>query len=148
MGLWEWALDAYARPGVPDACLELQDRYGQNTCLLLWAVWAEMADAAVLARAAEAAYRWDRAAVLPLRQARRSLKPACPPVDDGAREALREEVKAAELRAERLLLETLAGLTGDNRGGTPALQALKAASKAWGPPAPDPALAALAAALG
>lgn len=148
MPLWEWALDAYARPGVPEACLELQDRHGQNTCLLLWAVWAETADPSLLARAAEVAARWDQTALLPLRRARRALKPPCPPVDDGAREGLREDVKAAELRAERLLLETLGDLSGDTKGGTPALQALKAASKSWGPPAPDRALAVLAAALG
>jgi uncharacterized protein (TIGR02444 family) len=37
---WEWALDAYARPGVAEACLELQDVHGQNVPLLLWAAWA------------------------------------------------------------------------------------------------------------
>ena len=39
MSLWGWTLEAYARPGVPEACLELQDEYGQNTSYLLWAVW-------------------------------------------------------------------------------------------------------------
>src|SRR5262249_34016824 len=41
MSLWEWTLEAYARPGVPEATLSLQDRHGQNTSYLLWAVWAE-----------------------------------------------------------------------------------------------------------
>ena len=43
----------------------------------------------------------------PRRGVRGALKPAFPPVDDGAREALREDVKAAELRAERVLMEIL-----------------------------------------
>ena len=37
MSLWDWALEVYARPGVPDTCLVLQDDHGQNTSYLLWA---------------------------------------------------------------------------------------------------------------
>ncbi|MBS0333783.1 MAG: TIGR02444 family protein [Proteobacteria bacterium] len=147
MGLWDWTLQAYARPGVPDACLSLQDDHGQNTPLLLWAVWAETGDVELLARAAGLARRWDMVAVSPIRGVRRALKPPFEGVGDAAREALRDDVKAAELRAERVLLETLEAL-GKGPGGVPALQALQAASRAWGRPAPDDALAALAAALG
>ncbi|MFC3071445.1 TIGR02444 family protein [Phenylobacterium soli] len=148
MAIWEWALEAYARPGVPEQCLRLQDEFGQNTPLLLWAVWAEAADPALMARAADLARRWQDAAILPLRAARRALKPALPLVEDAAREGLREEVKAAELRAERVLLEALEALSGDELRGAHALDALKAASAAWNPAAPDAELAALAAALG
>lgn len=148
MAIWEWALEAYARPGAPEQCLRLQDAFGQNTSLLLWAVWAEAGDPALIARAAEIARRWDETALLPLRAVRRALKPALPPVDDAAREGLREDVKAAELRAERVLLETLAELSGGEPQGAHALDALKAASAAWNPAAPDDELAALAAALG
>lgn len=147
MGIWDWALEAYAQPGVPDACLTLQDEHGQNTSLLLWAVYAEVNDPVLLARAAEAARAWDATALKPLREVRRALKPPLPPFGDGARQELREEVKAVELAAERLLLETLEGLSR-GRGGARALQALEAASKAWDKPAPADALARLAAALG
>jgi uncharacterized protein (TIGR02444 family) len=148
VAIWEWALDAYARPGVPEACLALQDQHGQNTSLLLWAVWAEAADPKLLARAAEITRRWEATALVPLREVRRALKPPAPPVPDLAREGLREDVKAAELRAERVLMETLEDLGGAASGGAHALSALKAASEAWGKPAPDAVLAALAAALG
>ena len=37
--LWDWALKAYAAPGVQEACLQLQDGVGQNVPLLLWAGW-------------------------------------------------------------------------------------------------------------
>ena len=147
MSLWDWTLEAYARPGVPEACLTLQDEHGQNTSLLLWAVWAETADAELLARAADAAHRWEEIALAPLRSVRRGLKPPLPPVADKAREGLRDDVKAAELRAERVLMETLETM-GVRRGGAHALAALEAASAAWGKPAPANALAALAAALG
>lgn len=147
MAIWEWALEAYAQPGVPEACLRLQDEHGQNTSLLLWAVYAEVKDPELLARAAEATRAWDRTALVPLRDVRRALKPPLPPVDDGARMALREEVKRLELAAERLLLETLDGMS-QGLGGAHALEALEAASKAWDKPAPAGALAELAAALG
>lgn len=147
MSLWDWTLRAYAQPGVPEACLDLQDRHGQNTSLLLWAVWAEAADPALLARAAAVAHDWDTEVLTPLREVRRRLKPARPPVDDAAREGLREDVKAAELRAERVLMETLEALSGEDKAGAHALDALRSASAAWGPPAPDEALAVLAAAL-
>jgi uncharacterized protein (TIGR02444 family) len=148
MSLWDWTLKAYAQPGVPEACLRLQDVLGQNTDLLLWAVWAETADQDLLARAAELARAWEATALVPLREVRRALKAPFPRVEDGAREGLREDVKAAELRAERVLMEALETMSRHSRGGAHALDALKAASAAWGRPAPDEELAALAAALG
>jgi len=147
MGIWEWVLEAYALEGAPEACLTLQDRHGQNTSFLLWAVWAETADPLLLARGADVARRWDELALQPIRAVRRALKPAFSGVPDDAREGLREDVKAAELRAERVLMESLEGL-GGGRGGAHALAALEAAARAWGRSAPDAALAELAAALG
>lgn len=146
MGLWDWTLSAYANPGVPEACLSLQDEHGQMTSFLLWAVWAETADAAFLARAADVARRWDGLALTPIRNVRRALKPGFDGVPDDAREGLREDIKAAELRAERVLMEALEAIT-PRQGGAHALDALKAASAAWGTSAPDRALAQLAAAL-
>jgi uncharacterized protein (TIGR02444 family) len=147
MALWDWALGVYARPGVPEACLRLQDEFGQNASFLLWAFWARAGEAGLLADAAAAARRWDGLALSPLRTVRRALKPACPPVADAPREALRDEVKRAELHAERVLVETLERLGGGSRGDASGLAALKAASQAWGAPAPEAELAVLAAAL-
>ena len=150
MSLWDWSLKAYVREGVADACLMLQDEHGQNIPLLFWAVWAETSDPQRLAPAADIARRWERLAVAPLRAVRRTLKPALAGVSDVAREELRDDVKAVELRAERVLLEALEAL-GGHRSGAHALAALEAASAAWAGGAanraPDNALAALAAAL-
>jgi len=149
MGLWDWMLAVYERPGVPATCLRLQDEFGQNTSLLLWAAGVRPMDPAVLQAAARAAHAWDETALHPLRGVRRALKAPAPPVPDAAREGLREAVKAAELRAERVLVETLETLGGSSpgAGGGSALQAMTAAVRAWGRPAPEDALAALAAAL-
>jgi uncharacterized protein (TIGR02444 family) len=147
MSIWDWTLRAYGQNGVPEACLTLQDDYAQNTSFLLWAVWAEAEDPAMLARAAVWAKDWDEKVLTPIRDSRRALKPAFPPVGDGAREGLRDDIKAAELRAERVLMETLAEMAGAASGDAHALDALRAAAAAWGRPVPDAALARLAQAL-
>jgi uncharacterized protein (TIGR02444 family) len=140
--LWDWVLAAYERPGVPETCLKLQDEHGQNTSLLLWAIRARPAAGAALDRAAAAARAWDETVLHPLRAARRQLKAPCPPVEDLAREGLRADVKAAELRAERVLVETLERLRVDDDGDS-ALDAVTAATRAWGRAAPVETLAAL-----
>lgn len=145
MSLWDWVLSAYERGGVPEATLELQDAHGQNTSFLLWAAWAGVEDPALLERAAAVTRDWDAVALVPLREVRRALKASRPPVADPAREALREDVKAAELKAERVLAETLESLAQPDGGDR--LAALRAASRAWGKQAPEAPLAALAALL-
>lgn len=113
MKLWDWALAAYARPGVAAACLSLQDDHGQNVPLLLAAAWAAE-DGRTLDsfRAAALAADWDDRAIAALRAARRGLKAPMSGIDDAGRERLRTAVKTAELSAERLLLEGLESLAG------------------------------------
>jgi uncharacterized protein (TIGR02444 family) len=105
--LWDWTLAAYARPGVPEATLALQDEHGFSTARLLWAGWADP-DPETLANGVQITVGWDETVLWPLRNVRRVLKTPRRPFDDGAREGLREDVKAAELRAERVLMEALA----------------------------------------
>jgi uncharacterized protein (TIGR02444 family) len=126
LSLWDWAVETYGRPGVGEACLALQDSYGQNVSFLLWALWAGP-DEAALARGVQAAREWDQAVLAPLRSVRRALK---------TDEALREDIKAAELKAERRLLEALEPLA--KAAPDDALQALTAASTAWGSGAAAP----------
>ena len=113
MRLWDWALAAYARPGVADACLSLQDYHRQNVPLLLAAAWAADEGRTLdLDGAAGLAAAWDDRAVLALRAARRGVQAALPGIDDASREALRTTIKAVELSAERLLLDALERLAG------------------------------------
>lgn len=144
MSFWDWALAAYDRPGVAEACLVLQDDHGQQTAYLLWAAWASPPDAA-LADGAELARHWEATILGPVRQARRALKTPLAPVDDTARTDVRETIKAAELDLERLLMTSLAGLSEPATG--PALPALIRAGEAWGDPPPVEALETLARAL-
>ena len=141
---WDWALAAYDRPGVAEACLSLQDDHGQQTAYLLWAAWASP-PAAALADGAELARHWETTILGPVRQSRRALKAPLEPVDDAARLAVRETVKAVELDLEKLLMTSLAGLSTPGPGA--AISALVRAGAAWGDPPSPEALQRLATAL-
>jgi uncharacterized protein (TIGR02444 family) len=149
MSFWDWALAAYARPGVADSCLELQDDHGQCVPYLLWAAWAAAdgrpLSAQLLAQGAALARAWEATAVGPLRQARRRLKSPLVGLDDGAREAVRRQVKAAELAAERAVMDALQALSPSGSGpALPLAPALTDAARASGSEPPLQALRALA----
>ena len=147
MTLWDFAVSLYARPGVEPACLALQDDHDQCVPLLLWRLWAlgRTVDAATLRSAVDLARDWDQRVVAPLRSVRRSLAAPAPPISDAPRLSLRESVKASELAAERLLLESLETLTSKDRtGGKAAIDALVELADAWSPPAPITLLTYLA----
>lgn len=148
MRLWDWALKAYARQPVADACLHLQDAHGQNVPFLLWAAWtAGEGRSADLALAARMMRAWDVEIGKPLRNVRRALKPPRPPVDEAAKDALRDAVKAVELKGERVLMESLEALSGPAGAPVPVLDGLIAAAAATGDPPRRAALERLAAAL-
>jgi uncharacterized protein (TIGR02444 family) len=143
--LWSWAVTAYGREGVAKAALALQDEYGQCVPLLLWAAFARPLEPDLIGRAVSLGRAWEAAAILPLRAARRGLKSELPGAIAEAREALRTQVKAAELESERLLLSALASLDGG--GEAPLEAALAAVTAAWGGTADPAALGRLAQAL-
>lgn len=148
MRFWDWAVKAYARQPVADACLNLQDGHGQNVPWLLWAAWmAQEGRSADLKDAAGAMRAWDTEIGAPLRSVRRALKPSRPPIDEAAKEALRDAVKAVELRGERVLMESLEALSGPSDAPIPVLDCLIAAAAASGDPPRRSALEQLAAAL-
>jgi uncharacterized protein (TIGR02444 family) len=104
--LLDFSLRFYVLPGVQEACLALQDRDAADVNMVLFALWAASngrpLTEAELEAADRAALYWRDAVVRPLRAVRRGL--SAPPADaDGAQtQALREAVKAAELKAEFL----------------------------------------------
>ncbi|MFB4392754.1 MULTISPECIES: TIGR02444 family protein [unclassified Pseudomonas] len=147
--LWNHALALYARPGVENACLSLQE-LGGDVCLLLCATWLQrrQVPASVL-RAQELrdiAEPWQRNVIGPLRALRREWRG--PARGDVQLTTLRERVKTLELDAERTLLTRLqahaqqwpaspGGPTGDwlewlvpeQAGDHDALRQLRAAAK-------------------
>lgn len=114
VSFWDFSLQQYARPGVADVCLQLQDQQSVNVNLLLWCVWLEACglalDAARLQSAQKAIRSWDEHYVVPLRQLRRRMKAEFG-VQDPDIEQLRSQIKQAELLAEKqvqMQLESLA----------------------------------------
>jgi len=140
--IWDWALAVYARPGLPELTLTLQDEHGFNTSLLLWAAWAGP-DAETLANGVQTAVVWDETVLWPLRNVRRTLKSWRRPFDAEACEGLRQDVKAAELRAERVLMEALESLC-DKDPDVDVRAALGRAAMAWNGTVPAPELDRLA----
>jgi uncharacterized protein (TIGR02444 family) len=105
---WFFSLSVYRQPGVPDACLVLQDGAGADVNLVLFLLW-HAAEGRALGAADVAAIEamvgeWRRSVVVPLREARRALKARD---DEPAVAALRRQVKQSELEAERLQQELL-----------------------------------------
>ena len=148
---WNWALEAYARDGVADACLTLQDAHGQNIPLLLWAVWAardgRAPDEAALGAAAQLARRWDTVAVAPLRAVRRDLKQDVEGLPGADRLAFRDHVKAVELEGERVLMRNLELLAEPAKATRSETGLLSAAADAYGAPLEPGRFAPLLAAL-
>jgi len=108
-GFWRFSLALYARPGVAEALIALQDRAGCDVNLVLFALWAGAVhgvrlDAAALAVADAAIDGLRRDIVEPLRALRRRLK--------ADREAdiqdLRRKILVLELAAERRVQQRLA----------------------------------------
>ena len=147
--LWDWAVRAYASDGVSEACLHLQDAAGQNVPLLLWAAWTARTgrrpDADAAHRACDIARAWQEAAIAPLRAVRRTLKGPNPDLENADREAVRAQVKAVELEAERRLLAALEALSPSAEAApAPTLEALVAVARRWSPMTPRAGLVELA----
>lgn len=110
--LWDFALSLYARDGVAEACLALQDEGGADICELLWVCWLA-SRGLMLADEAEQSLGsvrdWQRQFTYPLRAQRRALKPLVAAQPDVA--PLRRTLKEAELLAERETLRQLQALT-------------------------------------
>ncbi|MDQ0737504.1 uncharacterized protein (TIGR02444 family) [Pseudomonas sp. W4I3] len=109
--LWSFALSTYARPGVEAACLRLQEQ-GADVCLLLCGAWLEQRGVARLPERVVAlqqlARPWRMDVVEPLRKIRRRWRVMAQ--QDVQLAALREQLKAMELQAERTLLTRLEAL--------------------------------------
>ncbi len=105
---WRFSLALYARPGVTEALLALQDRAGHDVNLILFGLWLGIRNrrltGADVAAAGAAIAPANSAAIAPLRRLRRQLKG----VADHDLAALRRRVAVLELAAERLVQYRLA----------------------------------------
>jgi uncharacterized protein (TIGR02444 family) len=119
--LWKFSLAVYGAPGVAPACLDLQDRRGADVNLVLYLAFVGISGRGRLGPDEVAACQaavgpWAAAVVGPLRRARRALKPGSG-ADLGAvgatpAAALRRQVQALEIEAEKLAQAALAARLG------------------------------------
>lgn len=118
-GFWRFSLMVYARPGIAEALIGLQDRAGHNVNLVLFGLWLGLCegmrlDADGLASARAAIRGIDRDVVAPLRQLRRALKSD----PDPDVRVLRRQVLAVEIAAERRAQARLAATIGRRKPGS------------------------------
>ena len=107
--LWRFSLALYARPGVADALIALQDRAGRDVNLTLFALWvgatgARQLGSAELAMAETAIGPLNAGIVHQLRRLRRELKAR----GDRDIQTLRRRILHTELAAERRVQNRLA----------------------------------------
>jgi uncharacterized protein (TIGR02444 family) len=110
---WAFALEVYARPGVADACLKLQNEARVDVLMLLVAAFAAVRLRLLLTPAEiteldNACRPWREKIVRPLRATRTRLKTGPAPAPSNETDALRSKIKEIELEAERLQNELLA----------------------------------------
>ncbi len=110
---WAFALQLYARPGIADACLKLQDEAGVDVRMALMNVCAAVRHRVLLTPSEireldEACRLWRELIVYPLRAMRTRLKSGPSPAPGNTTEPFRSTIKAAELSAERLQNQLLA----------------------------------------
>ncbi len=119
---WDFSVRTYRTPGVPDACLSLQNDYGADVNMLLYCCWIGGArgefDGELFNRASEYSAHWAKNVVIPLREARTWMKHTgcdADPVPTDSCMELREEIKTVEFAAEKMQQEVLeAMVTTDN----------------------------------
>ncbi len=114
MSFWDFSKLLYDQDHVASACLSLQDDYGLDVNLILYAYWfgeayGEMSPS-VLQEALEFSAAWNAKVVQALRGARRWMKANSATLPEPTGEdffQLRESIKERELAAERYQQNTL-----------------------------------------
>ena len=108
---WQFSLAFYARAGVADACLKLQDNAGSDVNVMFYVLFLathrRQIDRMDVAHIDASIKGWREIAVVPLRTLRRKLKNGIEPVAVADSESLRSAVKRIELDAERIEQEWL-----------------------------------------
>jgi len=107
---WHYVTMLYADPALARELLHRQDTEGLDVVLHLFARWVEAQgrplEPDALARADALVACWSTQVVAPLRRLRRAMK-AMEAIDGPRVAAVRRQVQAAELAAERAELEML-----------------------------------------
>ena len=132
---WDFSIELYGRPGVADACLDLQDSHGFDVNLLLYCFWygdcLGSYDKLLLEELVKFSLTWNQGIVRPLREVRRWMKNQTQLVSENQApqfQSLRERIKSEELSAEKIQQEmleviTLQAIPASSDTGSTAIQA-------------------------
>jgi uncharacterized protein (TIGR02444 family) len=130
---WAFSLAVYGDTAVQRECLDLQDRYDVDVNLLLLCAFIGSVHGAVLPardlrQAADLVSEWHTKIVTNLREARRALKPFTTDASSiaAAAGAVRRNVKAMELEAERVEQTMLEDWTASRLDAWPRIRAAEA----------------------
>jgi uncharacterized protein (TIGR02444 family) len=110
--LWQFALAFYGREGVATACLKLQELAGADVNILIFSIYAAthrhcLLETADLSKVDAIVRPWRSDVVMALRRIRIRLRTGPSPAPNPETEVLRNQIKAAELHAERIELAVL-----------------------------------------
>lgn len=115
---WDFSIELYGRPGVAEACLQLQDSHGIDVNLLLYCFWygdcLGSFDQLLLEELVKFSLTWNQGIVRPLREVRRWMKNQTQLVSANQVSqfrSLRERIKSEELSAEKIQQEMLEVIT-------------------------------------
>lgn len=110
ISLWDFSLHHYARTGVSELCLRLQDNFNVNVNVAFWALWlghrGRALDSELLLSAEQTTNDWYEGYVKTLRQLRRQMKADYGTTNESI-EAVRTCIKQAELMAEKQMQSRL-----------------------------------------
>jgi uncharacterized protein (TIGR02444 family) len=112
---WDFSLSFYRQPGVADACLFVQDRYGLNINIVLFCVWVANSGGGALTTAhiATALRRiadWEGHVIKPLREIRRACRREALGVPEFLLQMFQPQIETVELEAEHVEQLVLAEL--------------------------------------
>ena len=112
---WDYSLGIYAKPGVADACIDLQDEFGLDVNMLLACLWFSAAgpgrlDSDQIRECVGRTRDWQGKVVKPLRAVRRYCKEEPATLPDQLRDEFRPRLQAVELDAEHVEQLLIAGI--------------------------------------
>jgi len=121
-GFWDFSVRTYRTPGVPEACLSLQNDYGADVNMVLYCCWigAHVGEFGreLFTEACDFSAQWADQVVVPLRSARTWMKHSGCELETVPTDAcmeLRETIKSVEFASEKLQQQVLESLVSINQ---------------------------------
>ena len=104
---WDFSLEVYGSEGVPQACLDLQEKHEIDVNVLLFCCWLGASGRGAISEAETAAMvaavdPWHQTVVRALRAVRQRMKGGMPPAPIELSEPLRRRIAKSEVECEHV----------------------------------------------